>query len=460
MTSHFLELHDRETPNVGTFPASSDDGQVYPQPLERRDVAHLLRRVAANPAAEELDRFTGQTPDVVFQVLTEESSRYDEFEAELRPLEEAAVRSDAADAYRTWFLRRLVLSPCPLREWMTVFWLEYFGLGIDRVGDLSLFDDVVRSLRRLALGDFRELLTAVLLHPAFLLNVRATANYRSAPNERVGAAILRTCLGYRGEDFSVQARELARAFSGRFINRGRLQVSTFERDSGEKTILGRCKAYEAEDIPRLIAEDARSASWTAWRLCRWFGGDIRLPSDDFLTSPAQRLRQNGTVAETVRMILASRWFFSDAVRRNKLRRPLEFTAAILRALKGRITLRTVTELKAMGQDILQPTTLDGWPDAGNYFSPPALIQRMNLVAKLVGADENFGGGLARGAIETWGDHLPDALTDLMADQVIPADSSSQWEELCDRYAASSGRREQVAASMIYLLAVSPVFQTA
>lgn len=460
MTSHLGELHDREMPNVGTFPASSDDWQVYPQPLDRRDVAHLLRRVAANPSAEELDGFAGQTPDAVFQVLAGESSRYHEFEADLRPLEEAAVRSSAADAYRTWFMRRLVLSPCPLREWMTVFWLEYFGLGIDRVGDLALFDDVVRSMRRLALGDFHELLSAVLLHPAFLLNVRAPANYRSDPNERVGAAILRTCLGYCEQDFSVQARELARAFSGRFINRGRLRVSTFERDTGEKAILGRCKAYEAEDIPRLVGEDARTVSWTARRLYRWFSGDTRMPGDDFLTPPAEQLRQTGSVAQTVRMILASRWFFSDTVRRQKLRRPLEFTAAILRALKGRVTLRTVTELTAMGQDILQPTTLDGWPDAGNYLSPPALIQRMNLVAKLVGADENFGGGLARWAVETWGDHLPNALTDVMTDRVIPADISARWEELCDRYAASSGRREQVAASMIYLLAVSPVFQTA
>jgi len=460
MTSHFGELNDREAPNVGAFPASSDDWQAYSHPMSRPDVAHLLRRVAANPTAEELDGFSGQTPDAVFQVLTAESPRYHEFEAELRPLEEAAVRSNAADAYRTWFMRRLVLSPCPLREWMTVFWLEYFGLGIDRVGDLALFDDVVRSMRRLALGDYQELLTAVLLHPAFLLNVRAPSNYRSNPSERVGAAILRTCLGYREQDFSAQSRELARAFCGRFINRGRLRISDFERDTGEKAILGRSRAYEAEEIPRLIAEDTRAASWTSLRLYRWFGCDTGMPSDDFLTPPAERLRQTGSVAETVRLILASQWFFSDTVRRKKLRGPLQFAAALLRVLKGRITLRTVTELTAMGQDILQPTTLDGWPATGNYLSPLALIQRMNLAAKLVGEDENLGGGLARGAVETWGDDLPNALTELMADQTTPAEISAQWEELCVRYAASSGRRERVAASMIYLLAVSPVFQTA
>ncbi|NMC19502.1 MAG: DUF1800 domain-containing protein [Thermogutta sp.] len=428
--------------------------------MSRRDVAHLLRRVAANPTAEELDGFSGQLPDAVFLLLTEESPRYHEFEAELRPLEEAAVRSNAANAYRTWFMWRLVLSPCPLREWMTVFWLEYFGLGIERVADLALFDDVVRSMRRLALGDYHELPAAVLLHPAFLLNVRAPLNYRSDPSEQVGAAILRTCLGYREQDFSAQAGELARAFSGRFINRGRLRVSEFERDTGEKTILGRSKAFEAEDIPRLIAEDARAASWTARRLYRWFCCDTRMPSEEFLSPPAEQLRQNGSVAAAVRLILSSQWFFSEAVRRQKLRRPVEFAAALLRALKGRITLRTVTELTAMGQDILQPTTLDGWSEAGNYFSPLALIQRMNLAAKLVGTDENFGGGLARGAVETWGDDLPNALTDLMTDQAIPVEIGSRWEDLRARYAASSGDRERVAAAMIYLLAVSPVFQTA
>lgn len=459
MTSYRWELDDRATPVDGRLPASTA-WQAFSHPMSGPDVAHLFRRVAGGPTWEELRAFSGQTPDAAFQELTPEPPSYADFEAELRPLEEAAIRSNALEAYRTWFLRRLITSPYPFREWMTVFWLEYFGLGIHRVGELSLFDDVVRSIRRLALKDFRELLSAVLLHPAFLLNVRAPANYRSNPSERVGAAVLRTCLGYCEPDFPAQAEELARAFSGRFINRGRLRISEFERDTGDKIILGHRGTYDAEDIPRLIAADFRAASWTARRLYRWFCCESQMPSDEFLAPVIERLNQSGSIAETVRLILTSRWFFSADVRRRKLRRPLDFAAALLRAFRGRVTLSTVNELTVMGQDVLQPTTLDGWPDAGNYLSPLALIQRMNLVAKLLRPDENYGGGLARGAIEAWKEDLPIACSVLMADAEIPAEVRDQWDDLCRRYAAAPGERERIAASMIYLLAGSPRFQTA
>lgn len=459
MTSHQGKLADRTMPDAGD-PLPEGAWQACLRPMSGPDVAHLIRRIAGNPTWEELRTFSGQTPEAAFQELTAEPPSYAEFEAKLRPLEEAAIRSDALDAYRTWFLRRLIVSPCPFREWMTVFWLEYFGLGIQRVGELSLFDDVVRSIRRLALEDFRELLSAVLLHPAYLLNVRAPANYRSNPSERVGAAILRTCLGYREPDFSAQAGELGRAFSGRFINRGRLRISELERDTGEKTVLGHRGAYDAEEIPGLIAADVRADSWTARRLYRWFGCESRIPSNEFLTPVIDRLKQTGSIAETVRLILTSQWFFSADVRRSKLRRPLDFAAALLRAFRGRVTISMINELTLMGQDILQPTTLDGWPDAGNYLSPLALIQRMNLAAKLLRADENFGGGLTRGAIEAWKDDLPIACSVLMADGEIPAEIRDQWDDLCGRYAAAPGERERIAASMIYVLAVSPKFQTA
>ncbi|GAB6186131.1 DUF1800 family protein [Thermopirellula anaerolimosa] len=459
MTSRLWEMTAPETSAEDAVP-SRDAWHTCAGPMTRADVAHLLRRVAANATWEELGSMAGRTPDDAFRELAAVPPRYDEFEAEMRPLEDAAVRSNAADAYRTWFLRRLVRSPFPLGEWMTVFWLEHFGLGIGRVGELALFDDVVRSIRRLALKDYHELLAAVLLHPAFLLNVRAPANYRSAPNDRVGAAILRTCLGYRETDFSAQAGELARAFSGRFINRGRLRISEYERDKGEKTILGQRKAYDAEEIPSLIGEDARSATWTARRLYRWFCCELPISSDEFLVPVAEHLRRTGSVGETVRLILTSQWFFSADIRRKKIRRPLDFAAGLLRAFQGTGTLRVVTELTTMGQDILQPTTLDGWPEAGNYFSPLALIQRMNLAAKLLKADENFGGGLAQNVIEAWSGELPSIVTDLMADGEVPAEIGPRWDDLRRRYAASSGERERIAASMIYLLAVSPAFQTA
>ncbi|GEM_PF-5242037 len=451
---------DLDGATMADLPSPEDAWQADGRAMSAQDVAHLLRRVAANGVAGEISALAGRAPGAAVSELISEPPTYNKFEEELRPLEDAAVRAGAADAYRTWFLRRLVASPWPLREWMTVFWLEFFGLGIGRVGELSLFDDVVRAIRRLALGRYREMLTAVLLHPAFLLNVRASANYRSAPNDRVGAAILRTCLGYREDDFAHQARELARAYCGRFVNRGILRVSDFERDVGEKVVLGRRDTFVAEAVPSLIAEDARATTWTVRRLYRWFFGHTPMPDDAFLSPVAAKLQASGSLADALHGMLCSRWFFSAGIRHRQLRRPLQFVASLLRTFQGRVKLGVVNELVAMGQDVLQPTTLDGWPDACHYLTPLALIRRMKFAVKLVSQDEKLGGGLARQACDEFGNDLPQAVVELLSDGEVPSDVAPQWSALRARYAESAGAREQAAASMICLLATSAVFQTA
>ena len=79
---------------------------------------------------------------------------YDAFEA-------TATDSASAETLRAWWLRRMIHTPHPLLEKMTLFWHGHFAISNARVKNALLIRRHVQLLRRHALGCFPPLLEAV-----------------------------------------------------------------------------------------------------------------------------------------------------------------------------------------------------------------------------------------------------------------------------------------------------------
>src|SRR3972149_6155470 len=50
-----------------------------------------------------------------------------------RDCDEDEAGSESVDALRAWWLRRMILTPHPLLEKMTLFWHSHFGIAMARV---------------------------------------------------------------------------------------------------------------------------------------------------------------------------------------------------------------------------------------------------------------------------------------------------------------------------------------
>src|ERR1017187_4254166 len=137
------------------------------RPWNLSTVAHLHRRAGFAPAWSVLKRDLNDGPSVSVERLLkgEPSSAVGtpaaEFESTLDTM--AAQLAPSADLTRiqSIWLYRMIFTPHPLRERMTLFWHNHFATSNVKVQSPLLMQRQNDLLRADALGDFRALVTAI-----------------------------------------------------------------------------------------------------------------------------------------------------------------------------------------------------------------------------------------------------------------------------------------------------------
>src|SRR5262249_19230080 len=130
--------------------------------------------------------------------------------------------------------------------------------------------------RRLALGDFRELATAILTDPAMLVWLDGVGNSKEKPNENLAREFLELFTMGVGQYSEADIREAARSLT-RWLKEGgegdyeaavRFDPARF--DGGAKKFLGRTGPWGAADIARITLEQPAAAEHLARKLYRFF----------------------------------------------------------------------------------------------------------------------------------------------------------------------------------------------
>ncbi len=109
------------------------------------------------------------------------------------------------------WLRRMATEKSQLREKMTFFWHGHFACQIDHPYAMQNLNNL---MRRLALGNFRELLLEVSRHPAMLQYLNNRQNRKRHPNENFARELMELFTLGRGHYTETDVKEAARAFTG------------------------------------------------------------------------------------------------------------------------------------------------------------------------------------------------------------------------------------------------------
>ena len=88
------------------------------------------------------------------------------------------------------WLYRMILSPHPLRERMTLFWHNHFATSNVKVNNLALMQSQNDLLRQHALGDFKALLREMDSDPAMLVWLDSAVNRKARPNENYAREVM------------------------------------------------------------------------------------------------------------------------------------------------------------------------------------------------------------------------------------------------------------------------------
>ncbi len=373
------------------------------RPWDLPAVAHLHRRAgfAAPWPILVRDRADGP-PAAIDRLIEGEPTAGDgqsaaEFAAFLDAMGDRMGASAAPARLRGIWLYRMIHTPRPLLERMTLFWHDHFATSIAKVGNASAMQRQNALLRSLALGDFKELLGRIGKDPAMLIWLDATASRRARPNENYAREVMELFSLGRRKYTEGDIREAARALTGRFVTADRFSELPEQHDGGIKTILGQTGAFSGDDLPAILLDQPSCSDFLARKLFRQFISEVDPPSDALIAPLAGAFRASGyDIQVPVRLILRSNLLHDPAIRRRRVKGPVEFAVGAIRALEA---LRPTVSADAlgeacsrMGQTLYAPPSVAGWEGGPSWINSTALIARSNFALALLSkSDHEFGG---------------------------------------------------------------------
>ncbi len=348
----------------------------YAGPWTVREAAHLVRRTHVG----------GSRADVVAAVVrgnaTAAVSALVEA-ARTRPLPDApawATQTTANDGTNTEWLYQwqrawyAEMAAGGLREKMTLFWHDHFATGHAVYRHAAFAVEYLTFLRARAVGPFRPLVQGIGTRPAMLRFLDNETNRAGSLNENYAREVLELfTVGINGPDGTpnytqTDVREGARALTGWVVNEALLrgEFRSTRHDAGQKTYLGQTGAWGYDDVVRLIFEQrgAAVAHFLAGKLYAWFVHPV--PNAGVVAELAALLQQTSyDVAAALRALLASAHFYDAAVVGARLKSPVELIIGVTRELGIPVSpgiqelTRTATE--SLGQEVLNPPSVEGWP---------------------------------------------------------------------------------------------------
>ena len=261
-------------------------------PWDRVKAAHLLNRAGFGGTPEQVTRVAAMRPEAAVEELLAyeqvpesfpavDYSQIREMFVELLRLrreraDEATLRRAAQQLnranllkfqeVRTDWLRRMIETRRPLQEKMVLFWHGHLVSGLPETRVAEHMGMQLDLFRRLATGNFKELVLAVSRDPAMLSYLDNNSNRKGKPNENYARELLELFTMGIGNYTEQDIREAARAFTGWTFVGNEFVFQRNQHDEGTKTFLGRTGNWDGTDIVDVIFQQPATARFLPRRL--------------------------------------------------------------------------------------------------------------------------------------------------------------------------------------------------
>jgi len=358
---------------------------------------HLYRRAGFGANWGQLEQALADGPQTTVDALRAPKADVNAFDRTYDDYETAAAGGDSAEGLAAWWLRRMVLTPHPLLEKMTLFWHGHFGISNANVKNARLMQRHVKLLRKEALGSFGTMLRAIPHDPAVLLCLNSAANRKAVPNADFSRALLEDYTVGPGHFAEEDVAEAARAFTGWFVLRSELKYIPREHDEGAKSILGREGNFGGDDVVEIALKQPSTSTGIVRKLYRWLISETEAPADELVAPLADAFARDLDIGRLVERILRSNLFFSRAAYRQRVKSPIEFAVGIVRGLESLVsTTQLAQDLASLGQHLYHPPTHKGFTDGRYWLNDAALTGRHNLAVALL-----EGSGSYKDKLDPW-----------------------------------------------------------
>jgi uncharacterized protein (DUF1800 family) len=427
------------------------------QPWNRQRVSHLVRRSGFGVTFAELDRLVLQGYKRTIEDLFKLEGR-EAFEAEMAPIEQSLAAQQDPPALASWWLLRMVDTPCQFLEKVTFFWHGHFATGAEKVADSVAMLNQYRLLRDNALGSFEALVQGISRDVAMLIYLDSTDNRKTRPNENYAREVMELfCLG-PGNYVERDIKELARCFTGWEVRQNRFRFNPYQHDPGRKSFLGRSGPYTGEEAIQIVLDQPATAKFIAKKMVRFFCTDNEV--DDAALEPlAKALRDSKfDIGGILRQILTSRFFWSEKSIGQKVRSPVELAIGLIRMLGVSTNMNDLrTRLTALGQLPMFPPNVKGWEGGRTWINASTFVERINLVRRM--ADEALANEktLVRILHFSTGSPVREQIGKLVDTMFAVRPPDSTIENLVETAKQSSGSTDEKIRNVLVAMAAIPEF---
>lgn len=362
------------------------------QPWNLIKAGHLFRRAAFGADWNQLQQALTDGPQQTIDKLLKPQADTTAFNKTYDGYDNSAAGS--INSLRAWWLRRIIQTPHPLLEKMTLFWHSHFATNSDKVKNPRLMLQHIRLLRSHTLNSFGDMLQAVSHDPAVLIYLGADANRKALPNESFARTLMENFTLGPGNYKEIDVREAARAFTGWFVLRSWLRFISREHDGNIKEVLGERGDFTSDDIVQIVLKQPATSQMLVRKLYRLLICETDQPNAAMISPLAETFAKDYDIMKLTETMLRSNLFFSKAAYRQRIKSPIEFALGIVQALEGVVsTTQLAQDMAGLGQNLYNPPTANGWAGGRNWIDSATLTGRSNLALALLKGSEPYGNKL-------------------------------------------------------------------
>ncbi len=354
---------------------------------------------ADKPLPDTFDR------DIMRPASREERQRYQNAQsrrdedalAALRLRRQQAQRNDRRQMrdMQKWWLARMISTPRPLQEKMTLFWHGHFATSYRTIENSYHMYMQNQLFRSNALGSFAKLLSEIIRDPAMLAYLDNNDSRKGKPNENLARELMELFSLGEGNYSERDIKEGARALTGYSFNDDSFVFNAGNHDTGRKTILGYTDTHDGDGFVTAILRQRACSMFICRKLYNFFATEIDITARERdLPKDAARIiadmdsamrRSKFNIKPAMRELLLSEHFYSDAVVREQIKGPVDLIVGTVRAFNTPVRDLSVLldALDLMGQNIFFPPSVKGWDGGRTWINTSTLFVRQNILAYLL-----------------------------------------------------------------------------
>jgi hypothetical protein len=413
-------------------------------------MAHLMRRAGFGAGRDELEaRVAKGYEATVEELLHPETQPAVDMYTLLRYQPASLLPGGQPPMGNVNIMYHLVNTKRPLEEKMALFWHQVFATGNSKVDNYDQLLEQIGLFRQQGMGNYRDLLVTIARNPTMIFWLDNNQNHGTAVNENWGRELLELFSMGVGAYTEKDVREASRAFTGWTFETKipRLPYGRFpwkfeyrpeDHDDGEKEFLGHRGRFNGEDIIDIVVEQPACARFVCRHLYNFFVADepqvpawsIEPPRDQkAIDTMTAAFRQSRFDIRSVLRVLFNSSFFKEA-RFKHLKSPAEVVVGSLRFVGGYELPRPgygdlSMQPAYMGQDLLNPPSVEGWHTGPEWINSGSLMARINFVAGLVGDPSLPGVRAIIDRLKIKGTLSPEQLVDGCLDLLGPVEVSPE-----------------------------------